>query len=120
MISLLYRLADRARDRARRGQWNADLASGRRGEDLAHRFLRKLGFTVIARNYRPHSGGGEIDIVAREKEQLVFVEVKTRATGESERLTVPSMPKSKRTLGAPRVNSRDVPASSGTSCGSIL
>jgi putative endonuclease len=82
MISLLYRLADRARDRARRGQWNADLASGRRGEDLAHRFLRKLGFTVIARNYRPHSGGGEIDIVAREKEQLVFIEVKTRATGE--------------------------------------
>src|ERR1700689_2965577 len=82
MISLLYRLADRARDRARREQWDADLASGRRGEDLAHRFLRRLGFTVVARTYRPHTGAGEIDIVAWEKQQLVFVEVKTRATHE--------------------------------------
>jgi putative endonuclease len=82
MISFLYRLADRARDRARRGQWDADLASGRRGEDLAHRFLRRLGFTVVARNYRPHTGSGEIDIVAWDKRQLVFVEVKTRATHE--------------------------------------
>jgi putative endonuclease len=80
MISLLYRLADRARDSARRRQWHADLASGQRGEDLAHRFLRRLGFIVVARNYRPHSGSGEIDIIAWEKERLVIVEVKTRLT----------------------------------------
>ncbi len=82
MISLLYSLADRARDHARRRRGDPDLASGRRGEDLAHRFLRRLGFTVVARNYRPHTGGGEIDIVAWDKEQLVFIEVKTRATRE--------------------------------------
>lgn len=50
-----------------------------RGEDLAHRYLRKRGFTVAARNWRPPQGGGEIDIVAWEGDRLVFVEVKTRA-----------------------------------------
>jgi putative endonuclease len=55
---------------------------GRRGEDLAHRFLRRNGFTVVARNWRPPQGGGEIDIVAWESETLVFVEVKSRASGE--------------------------------------
>jgi putative endonuclease len=82
MLSLLYRLADHARHRARRRHIDPDLASGSRGEDLAHRFLRRQGFTVVARNFRPRSGSGEIDLVAWEKEQLVFVEVKTRATDE--------------------------------------
>jgi len=59
-----------------------DFAAGRRGEDLAHRFLRREGFTVVARNYRPRSGAGEIDLIAWEKHQLVFVEVKTRATAD--------------------------------------
>ena len=52
------------------------------GEDLAHRYLRKRGCTVVARRYRPPAGGGEIDLVAWQGETLVFVEVKTRATGE--------------------------------------
>jgi putative endonuclease len=77
MISLLYRLADAARAR-RRGP----AGTGRRGEDLAHRFLRRHGLTVVARNYRPLSGSGELDIVAWERETLVFVEVKTRASAE--------------------------------------
>lgn len=82
MLSLLYRLADRARHGARRGKWTADLAAGRRGEDLAHRFLRRKGLTIVARNYRPRAGAGEIDLIAWEKGQLAFIEVKTRATGE--------------------------------------
>jgi putative endonuclease len=82
MISLLYRLADRARDWFRRRHWTHDQAAGRRGEDLAHRLLRRQGLTVVARNYRPRSGNGEIDLVAREGETLVFVEVKLRATSE--------------------------------------
>jgi putative endonuclease len=37
---------------------------------------------VVARNWRPPQGGGEIDIVAWEGETLVFVEVKSRTSGE--------------------------------------
>ena len=60
--------------------WPADLASGRRAEDLAHRFLRRRGMTVVARNYRPPFGGGEIDLIAWDGETLAVVEVKSRAT----------------------------------------
>jgi len=52
---------------------------GRRGERLAARHLRRLGFKILYRNFRPPHGGGEIDLVCREKKTLVFVEVKTRA-----------------------------------------
>jgi putative endonuclease len=76
MIGLIYRAADRIRRRRK----PKDL--GRIGEDLAHRHLRDHGCTVVARNYRVASGRGEIDIVAWHGEKLVFVEVKTRASGE--------------------------------------
>jgi len=83
VLSLLYRLADRLRHRARRRHVDPDLAAGRRGEDLAHRFLRRQGFTVVARNFRPRSAGaGEVDLIAWERERLVFVEVKSRATDD--------------------------------------
>lgn len=49
---------------------------GRRGEELAAAYLAAQGYTVIARNWRTRAG--EIDIVAREGEWLVFVEVRTR------------------------------------------
>lgn len=76
MISLLWRAADRLRQRRYAGD------HGRIGEDLAHRYLRKHGCTVAARNYRPPSGAGEIDLVVWEGKRLVFVEVKTRASAE--------------------------------------
>ncbi len=82
MLGWLYRLGDLARDRARREQWNPDQARGRRGEDLAHRFLRRRGYTVVARNWRTETGSGELDIVAWEGKTLVFVEVKSRASEE--------------------------------------
>jgi putative endonuclease len=50
---------------------------GKKGEDLAVKFLKKNKYKIIERNFQA-SKFGEIDIVAREKEQLVFVEVKTR------------------------------------------
>ncbi len=53
------------------------LALGIRGEKLACRFLRRNGYKVLQRNFRGRSGG-EIDIVCRDKDTLVFVEVKTR------------------------------------------
>jgi len=54
------------------------LALGRWGEEEAARYLRKQGMRIIARNYR--TPVGEIDIVARKKKILIFVEVKTRRT----------------------------------------
>lgn len=50
---------------------------GRRGEDLAARFLEDAGYRLIERNWRCRQG--EIDIVARTADTLVFVEVKTRS-----------------------------------------
>lgn len=82
MTGWLRRLADWARHRARRKRWTPEQAWGRRGEDLAHRYLEDRGFTVVARNYRPPAGGGEIDLVARHGEKLVFVEVKSRRADE--------------------------------------
>lgn len=54
------------------------LRLGRRGEDLACAFLKKKGLGIIARNYRHKCG--EVDIIARDREYLVFVEVKTRSS----------------------------------------
>ncbi|MHB8384392.1 MAG: YraN family protein [Candidatus Binataceae bacterium] len=49
---------------------------GRRGEQIAERHLRRLGYRIITRNYR--AGGAEIDIIAMDAETIVFVEVKRR------------------------------------------
>lgn len=49
---------------------------GSKGEEIACKYLQKQGYKILERNYRIR--GGEIDIVARENNTLVFVEVKTR------------------------------------------
>lgn len=54
-------------------------AAGREAEAAAARFLESLGLTIAGRNVR--AGGGEIDLVAREGETLVFVEVRYRESG---------------------------------------
>jgi putative endonuclease len=51
---------------------------GQEGEQLAVRHLKRLGYTIICRNYR--SPLGEIDIIARHRGVLIFVEVKSRST----------------------------------------
>ena len=51
---------------------------GQQGEELACRRLRQRGYAVLARRYRTRYG--EIDIVARDGDTMVFVEVKTRKT----------------------------------------
>jgi putative endonuclease len=51
---------------------------GNLGEDHASKFLRKKGYKILERNYKIKQG--EIDIIAQNKEYIVFVEVKTRQT----------------------------------------
>jgi putative endonuclease len=70
--------ADWVRHHIRLRRWNPDLALGRRGEDLAHRYLRRRGYTIVARNYRLASGEAEADLIAWDGGTLVIVEVKTR------------------------------------------
>lgn len=50
---------------------------GLAGETKVSRHLQQEGFTILERNYRVKEG--EIDIIAKKKELLIFVEVKTRA-----------------------------------------
>ncbi len=50
---------------------------GKQGEDLATAYLQQLGFRIIERNYE-YLDLGEIDIIARDGETLVFCEVKAR------------------------------------------
>jgi len=53
---------------------------GNIGEKLAAEYLRNKGYQIIETNYQNRNGIkiGEIDIIAKEKDELVFVEVKTR------------------------------------------
>ncbi len=52
------------------------LALGQWGEDQAAAYLSRQGLKILVRNYR--TPVGEIDIIARDRKMLVFVEVKTR------------------------------------------
>ena len=56
-------------------------ATGARGEALAAAYLRGLGYTIVATNWRCRRG--EIDIIARDEATLVFVEVRTRSSGQA-------------------------------------
>lgn len=57
--------------------------AGGLGEQLAAEWLRReRGFTIVARNWRsPHDRRDEIDLVCRDGEALVFIEVKARSAG---------------------------------------
>lgn len=49
---------------------------GRRGEEIAAAYLARLGYVIVTRNWRTRTG--ELDIVARDGEWLVIVEVRAR------------------------------------------
>ncbi len=57
-------------------KWRAPRPLGYRGERAAEKFLRGLGYKIIARGLRLRTG--ELDLVAVDKRIVVFVEVKTR------------------------------------------
>lgn len=54
--------------------------TGRRGEEAAYFHLRRLGYTMVARNFRSPRCRGEIDLIGWDKDILCFVEVKSRST----------------------------------------
>jgi putative endonuclease len=54
--------------------------TGRRGEEDAYFYLRRLGYVMVARNFRSSRRRGEIDLIGWDKDVLCFIEVKTRTT----------------------------------------
>ncbi len=73
-------LVDLIRHKGRLLRWQPAHALGRRGEDLAHRYLQACGFAIVARNYRGRNGGVEVDLIGWDGPVLVFVEVKSRSS----------------------------------------
>lgn len=61
-------------------RWKTPKSLGRRGEDAAARYLRKLGYVIVARSHRDKIG--EIDLIAVDGRTVVFVEVKTRSADQ--------------------------------------
>lgn len=82
-MTFVRRLQATLRDRA--GSFfrrEADhLERGATGESIACRHLRRAGYRILYRNFRGRTGG-ELDIVCRDGDTLVFVEVKTRTSEE--------------------------------------
>jgi putative endonuclease len=76
----LVKALDRAA--ARLGRVPAEsphLTTGRRGEEAAYFHLRKLGYTIVARNWRTPRRKGELDLVGWDDGILCIIEVKTRS-----------------------------------------
>lgn len=86
-------------------------AQGEAAEDRACRHLEAAGMTIVERNFRTR--GGEVDIVARTGDVLVFVEVRSREAadfGAPEESVTPA--KRRRIVGAARRYLSNVPPSS--------
>jgi putative endonuclease len=56
------------------------LQTGARGEEEAYFYLRRLGYVMVARNYRSPRRRGDIDLIGWDRNMLCFIEVKTRTT----------------------------------------
>ena len=77
IVQAILRSFDRLSPAKRRA---AHLYTGERGEEAAYFHLRKLGYVMVARNYRSPRRRGEIDLIGWDKGALCFIEVKTRTT----------------------------------------
>jgi len=74
-LNLLDRIA------ARRGaseETAAHLRTGQAGEETAYFYLRRKGYTVVARQWRSGAAPGDLDLIAWQGTMLCFIEVKTR------------------------------------------
>ena len=65
-----------------RAEVPAHLITGRKGEEEAYFHLRRLGYTMVARNFRSPRCRGEVDLIGWDGDVLCFIEVKTRTTRE--------------------------------------
>jgi putative endonuclease len=87
--------------------------TGHLGEQLAAGFLQKRGYRIVQTNYRCPEG--EVDIVARRKDCLIFVEVRTKRSQEfgspEESITMAKMDKLRRVAAHYRQAHDDSPAS---------
>ena len=73
-------LVERVRKWVIRDKSPDHLVRGKRGEAAARKYLQRLGLKFLTANYR--SAHGEIDLIFRDQDCLVFVEVKTRSSEE--------------------------------------
>ena len=81
MSGRLTRAAVRALDRLLPASKKAEhLQTGAKGEEEAYFYLRRLGYVMVARNWRSPRRRGELDLVGWDGDTLCFVEVKTRTT----------------------------------------
>jgi putative endonuclease len=85
MSGRLTQAAVRALDRVNRAllpkpKKAEHLLTGRKGEEEAYFYLRRLGYVIVARNWRSPRRKGELDLVGWDGEVLCFIEVKTRTT----------------------------------------
>ena len=85
--------------------------TGRRGEEAAYFYLRRLGYVMVARNFRSSRRRGEIDLIGWDKDVLCFIEVKTRTTHDVKPAEAAVDRDKQRGLSAGR---RRVPSSCGT------
>jgi len=53
---------------------------GKLGEDIATHYLKQNGYTILDRNFECRQG--ELDIIALDKKEIVFIEVKTRTSNK--------------------------------------
>jgi putative endonuclease len=67
--------------RRRLAAWTRPRTLGQRGEDAAARYLKRLGYTIVARGDRARTG--ELDLVAVDARTVVFVEGKTRRSNDA-------------------------------------
>src|SRR5258708_19889307 len=74
------------------------LHTGRRGEDEAYFYLRRMGYVIVARNYRSPRSRSELDLVGWDGDTLCFVEVKTRTSREGKLAQGPVHLQHQRTL----------------------
>jgi putative endonuclease len=77
LVQVIVRTLDRL---APAKQRTAHLHTGERGEEAAYFHLRKLGYVIVARNYRSPRRRGEIDLIGWDKDELCFIEVKTKTS----------------------------------------